>query len=43
MRSAVAVGAQSALGAAIVYDSTVHGSWAHVRDITRRRMANSPP
>ena len=27
MRSADALGAQSALGAAIVYDSTVHGSW----------------
>jgi len=36
MRSADAVGAQSALGAGIVYDSTVHGSWAHVRDITRK-------
>lgn len=36
MRSAVAIGAQSPLGAAIVYDSTVHGSWAHVRDLTRK-------
>ena len=36
MRSAGAIGAQSPLGAAIVYDSTVHGSWAHVRDLTRK-------
>jgi chitosanase len=36
MRSADALGATSALGAAIVYDSTVHGSWAHVRDMTRK-------
>jgi chitosanase len=36
MRSAVALGAKTALGAAIVYDSTVHGSWAHVRDMTRK-------
>jgi len=38
MRSADALGAQSALGAAIVYDSTVHGSWAHVRDLTRKQF-----
>jgi chitosanase len=38
MRSADALGAQSALGAAIVYDSTVHGSWAHVRDLTRAQF-----
>jgi chitosanase len=36
MRSADVLGAQSPLGAAIIYDSTVHGSWAHVRDMTRR-------
>ncbi len=36
MRSADALGAQSPLGAAIVYDSTVHGSWAHIRDMTRK-------
>ncbi len=36
MRSADAIGAQSPLGAVIVYDSTVHGSWAHVRDLTRK-------
>ncbi len=36
MRSADALGAQSPLGAAIVYDSTVHGSWAHLRDMTRK-------
>jgi chitosanase len=36
MRSAAALGVQSPLGAAIVYDSTVHGSWAHVRDMTRK-------
>ena len=36
MRSADAIGAQSPLGASIVYDSTVHGSWAHVRDLTRK-------
>jgi chitosanase len=36
MRSADALGATSALGAAIVYDSTVHGSWAHIRDMTRK-------
>lgn len=38
MRSADALGAQSALGAVIVYDSTVHGSWAHVRDLTRAQF-----
>jgi chitosanase len=38
MRSADALGAQSALGAAIVYDSTVHGSWALVRDMTRKQF-----
>lgn len=38
MRSADALGAQSALGAAIVYDSTVHGSWAAVRDMTRKQF-----
>ncbi|MEI9989080.1 MAG: peptidoglycan-binding protein [Rhizomicrobium sp.] len=36
-RSADALGVQSALGAAIVYDSTVHGSWARVRDRTRQK------
>ena len=38
MRSADALGAQSALGAAIVYDSTVHGSWAQVRDMARKQF-----
>ena len=38
MRSADALGVQSALGAAIVYDSTVHGSWARVRDMTRQKF-----
>jgi chitosanase len=37
MRSADALGAKTPLGAAIVYDSTVHGSWAHVRDMTRKQ------
>ena len=38
MRSADVLGAQSALGAAVVYDSTVHGSWARVRDLTRKQF-----
>ncbi len=38
MRSADTIGAKSALGGAIVYDSTVHGSWAHVRDLTRQQF-----
>ncbi len=38
MRSADAIGAETALGATIVYDSVVHGSWAHVRDLTRREF-----
>jgi len=38
LRSAGALGVVSALGTAIVYDSTVHGSWAHVRDLTRKRF-----
>ncbi len=38
MRSADTLGAQSALGAAVVYDSTVHGSWARVRDLTRKQF-----
>ncbi|MDE2163779.1 MAG: chitosanase [Alphaproteobacteria bacterium] len=37
-RSADVLGAQTALGGAIVYDSTVHGSWAHVRDLTRQQF-----
>jgi hypothetical protein len=37
LRSADALGAKLALSAAIVYDSTVHGSWALVRDLTRQR------
>lgn len=37
MRSADALGAETALGAAIVYDSTVHGSWAAIRDRTRQK------
>jgi len=36
MRSAAAIGAQTPLGCGIVYDSTVHGSWPHVRDLTRK-------
>lgn len=35
MRSADVLGVRSALGAAVVYDSTVHGSWARMRDRTR--------
>ena len=38
MRSADALGAQTALGAAIVYDSTVHGSWARMRERTRQKF-----
>ena len=38
MRSADAIGAQTALGAAIVYDSTVHGSWAKIRDRVRGKF-----
>jgi chitosanase len=38
VRSTDALGAQTALGTAIVYDSTVHGSWARVRDLTRQRF-----
>jgi chitosanase len=37
LRSADALGAKLALSAALVYDSTVHGSWAQVRDLTRQR------
>ena len=37
IRSADALGAQTALGAAIVYDSTVHGSWARIRERTRQK------
>lgn len=37
VRSTAAIGAQTALSTAIVYDSTVHGSWARVRDLTRQR------
>ena len=37
MRSADALGVQSPLGGAIVYDSTVHGSWAAMRDATRKK------
>lgn len=40
MRSADVLGVQSALGAAVVYDSTIHGSWARVRDLTRRRYGD---
>ena len=38
IRSADALGAQTALGAAIVYDSTVHGSWARIRERTRQKV-----
>ncbi len=38
IRSADALGVQTALGAAIVYDSTVHGSWAHMRERTRQKF-----
>jgi chitosanase len=38
LRSARVLGVVSALGTAIVYDSSVHGSWAHVRDLTRKRF-----
>jgi chitosanase len=38
MRSADALGAQTALGATIVYDSTVHGSWARIREMTRQKV-----
>lgn len=37
MRSAEALGVETALGRAIVYDSVVHGSWALIRDLTRKR------
>jgi chitosanase len=37
LHSADAIGAKLPLSAAIVYDSTVHGSWAQVRDLTRER------
>lgn len=36
MRSAEALGVGTALGAAVVYDSTVHGSWARMRERTRK-------
>ncbi len=38
IRSADALGVQTALGAAIVYDSTVHGSWARMRERTRQKF-----
>jgi len=37
IRSAEALGAATALGAAIVYDSTIHGSWARIRERTRQK------
>jgi chitosanase len=37
MRSADAVGVKTALGAAVVYDSTVHGSWPKIRDRVRHK------
>jgi chitosanase len=37
MRSADAIGVKTALGAAIVYDSTVHGSWPKIRDRVRHK------
>lgn len=38
IRSADALSATTALGAAIVYDSTVHGSWARIRERTRQKV-----
>jgi len=37
MRSADAIGVKTALGAAVVYDSTVHGSWPKIRDRVRHK------
>lgn len=37
LRSAARLGVRSPLGAAIVYDSWVHGSWASLRDRTNAR------
>ena len=37
LRSAQTLGVVSALGTTVIYDSTIHGSWAHVRDLTRKR------
>jgi chitosanase len=34
VRDATVVGVTSALGTSVVYDSHVHGSWGHVREIT---------
>lgn len=36
-RAAGAIGAQTPLGVAVVYDSTVHGSWKALRDRTAQR------
>lgn len=36
-RAATALGATSPLGVAVVYDSTVHGSWARMRDRTNQQ------
>jgi len=38
--TAAAVRLSTALGAAVVYDSTVHGSWGTVRDLTARAHGN---
>ena len=40
IRSADVLGVESALGASVVYDSTVHGSWPYVRDLTRRQFGD---
>ena len=37
VKRATAIGIQSALGTAVVYDSTVHGSWERMRDRTIER------
>lgn len=37
MRSADALGVKTPLGANVVYDSTVHGSWAKIRDRVRHK------
>ncbi len=34
VRSAEFIGAETALGMAVVYDSRIHGSWHHIRDRT---------
>lgn len=41
VRSADAMGLSTALGQATVYDSTVHGSWARMRDATTATAGNA--